>query len=75
MPKFFVFGDVHGFYEIFKKALFDAGYDPQNEDHWLISLGDNFDRGPGNKEMLTFLKNMKRLIMIKGNQIKSVSKI
>ena len=67
MPKFFVFGDVHGYYDIFKEALFYAGYDPQNEDHWLISLGDNFDRGPGNKKMLEFLKNMKRLIMIKGN--------
>ena len=67
MPKFFIFGDVHGYYDIFKKALFDAGYDPQNEDHWLISLGDNFDRGPSNKKMLEFLKNMKRLIMIKGN--------
>ena len=67
MPKFFVFGDVHGFYSIFKEALFKTDYDPQNPDHYLISLGDNFDRGDGNEEMLNFLRHAPRLIMVKGN--------
>ena len=67
MPKFFVAGDVHGFYDEYRKALDEAGYDYENEDHWLILLGDNFDRGPQAKKMVEWLKNAKRLISIKGN--------
>ena len=37
MPKFFVFSDVHGFYDEFVKALDEAGYDKNNPEHWLIS--------------------------------------
>lgn len=67
MPKFFVFSDVHGFYSLLVKALDEAGYDNSNPEHWLISCGDNFDRGDGNSEMLDFLQNSERIILIKGN--------
>ena len=46
MPKFFVVSDVHGFYDELLNALDDAGFDSENTDHYLISCGDNFDRGP-----------------------------
>lgn len=67
MPKFFVFSDVHGFYDEFVKALDEAGYDKNNPEHWLISCGDNFDRGDSNAEMLDFLLNSEQTILIKGN--------
>lgn len=37
MPKFFVISDVHSFYTPMKEALDAAGFDPDDEDHWLIS--------------------------------------
>ncbi|MBR6657532.1 MAG: metallophosphoesterase [Oscillospiraceae bacterium] len=54
MPKFFVFSDVHGFYSMFMEALDNAGYDKNNPEHWLISCGDNFDRG----NVEEYLKNL-----------------
>ena len=57
--KYFVFADVLGFYSILKNELDNAGFDVNNEDHMLISIGDNFDRGPENYEMFLFLKEMK----------------
>lgn len=68
--KYFVFSDAHGFYTILKKSLLKAGFDESNDEHMLISIGDNFDRGPENYEMFMFLKEMKqknKIILIKGN--------
>lgn len=68
--KYFVFADVHGFYSILKKELEKQGFDENNENHMLISLGDNFDRGEENYEMFLFLKKMyekNKIILIKGN--------
>ena len=68
--KYFVFSDVHGHYSILKDELRKAGFDVNNENHMLISLGDNFDRGKENYEMFLFLKKMKELnkiILVKGN--------
>ena len=45
MPKFFVVSDIHGFYDIFIDALDKAGFDKNNEEHYLICCGDYFDRG------------------------------
>lgn len=68
--KYFVFSDVHGFYSVFRKELRKKGFDPKNEEHILISLGDNYDRGKENYKMFKFLRKMwkkKRIILIKGN--------
>lgn len=68
--KYFVFSDVHGFYSILKDKLREVGLDENNDNHMLISLGDNFDRGKENYEMFLFLKKMKeknKIILIKGN--------
>ena len=37
MKKYFVVADIHSFYDEFMKALNDAGFDINNEDHILIS--------------------------------------
>ena len=68
--KYFVFADVHGYYSILMEELNKLGFDENNENHMLISLGDNFDRGPENYKMYEFLKNMKeknKIILVKGN--------
>ena len=67
MPKFFVCSDIHSFYGPLKKALDDKGFDPNNEDHWLIVCGDCFDRGPESEEVLHFLMSLERKILVKGN--------
>lgn len=68
--KYFIFGDVHGYYSMLRKELIKKGFDENNPDHMLISLGDNFDRGPENIKMYEFLKTMKeknKIILVKGN--------
>lgn len=65
--KFFVISDVHGFYTEMKRALDEAGFDPSNEDHWLISCGDNFDRGDEPEMVLEYLGCLPRKTLIRGN--------
>ena len=67
MPKLFCVSDIHSHFTPLKKALDEAGFDPNNENHWLISLGDAFDRGSESKEVLEFLMNLERKVLIKGN--------
>lgn len=67
MPKFFVTSDIHSFYEPLKKALDEKGFDPNNEDHWLIVCGDCFDRGPDSFKVLHFLMSLERKVLVKGN--------
>ena len=67
MPKFFVVGDVHSFYDEMKRSLDEAGFDPNNEEHWLISCGDALDRGPKSQEVIDYLMGLDRCILIKGN--------
>lgn len=73
MKKYFVFSDVHGDFSILKEALSEAGFDPKNKNHILLSLGDNFDRGNENAKVLKFLlkyRKQKRLLAILGNHDK-----
>lgn len=65
--KFFVTSDSHSFYTPLKRSLDDAGFDRNNPEHYLISCGDAFDRGPESKEMLHFLMSLERKILIRGN--------
>ena len=67
MPKLFVVSDIHSYFEPFKKALDEAGFDPNNENHWLISCGDCFDRGPDSVKLLKYLMSLERKILVKGN--------
>ena len=38
--KYFVVSDIHSFFDEFKKAIGEAGFDPTNENHKLIICGD-----------------------------------
>ena len=67
MPKFFVVSDIHGFYDEMKLALDEAGFDPNNEEHWIVTCGDHFDRGRQPAEVMRYLKNIPRTILVKGN--------
>lgn len=67
MPKFFVTADIHGFYDEFIEALMKAGYDKEDESHYLICCGDYTDRGPKPKEVIDFLSKNPRTILIRGN--------
>lgn len=67
MNKYFVVSDVHGFYKEMCEALDAAGYDPTNPSHWLISCGDNFDRGPENFKVMWYFLRQPRCILVRGN--------
>lgn len=67
MNKLFVVSDIHSYYEPFKKALDEAGFDPNNESHWLIVCGDCFDRGPDSELLFRFLMRLERKVLVKGN--------
>ena len=67
MPKFFVFGDCHGFYTQLKDALEKAGFDRSNPEHWIISVGDNLDRGREPAEIINFLSEVENKILVRGN--------
>lgn len=67
MPKFFVMSDIHGFYDEMKSALDESGFDENNPEHWLISCGDEWDRGPKPIEVMRFLSGLERKIIIRGN--------
>ena len=65
--KIFVVSDVHGHASILKSALDSAGYEPENENHLLISCGDYFDRGEENCEVLKFFERQKNAVLLRGN--------
>ena len=67
MPKFFVVSDVHGFYDEMIEALDKAGFDKHNSDHWLITCGDHFDRGPKPVEVMQYLIGLPRKVLVRGN--------
>ncbi len=67
--KYFVSGDIHGFYDEWITALNDKGFNINNPEHILISCGDMFDSGNEVKELIKFIKSIppKRRILIRGN--------
>lgn len=65
--KLFVVSDIHGFYDEFRKALDDIGFDPANSQHMLIVCGDTLDRGPKPKEVIDYLMSLERCVLIRGN--------
>lgn len=65
--KYFVTSDIHGFLSAAKKALNEAGFDPNNENHTLVVCGDIFDRGYETKETYKYIKSLPRKILIRGN--------
>ena len=68
--KFFCVSDIHGYYDPLIVALNEAGFEPDNPDHTLIACGDHFDRGRQPKEVLGFLIQLPRKVLIWGNHDK-----
>lgn len=69
MKRYFVFSDVHGCYDALMNGLNNSGFDLNNNNHIILSLGDNFDRGNHNFEVYQFLKSIPkdRRILLRGN--------
>ena len=66
--KYFVSGDIHGFYDEWQSALKEKGFDINNPNHKIILCGDLFDRGHQPKEIIDFvLKHKGKVILIRGN--------
>lgn len=67
MPKLFCVSDIHGFYDEMIEALEKSGFDKDNPEHYCITLGDHFDRGPQPYHVMRYLMNLERWIGIFGN--------
>ena len=65
--KLFVLSDIHGHYSEMKKALDEAGFDPEKESHIFVHCGDLFDRGMENVAVYDFVRGLKNKILIRGN--------
>lgn len=66
--KYFVSGDIHGFYDELQSALKEKGFDISNPEHKIILCGDLFDRGSQPKEIIEFvLEHKDKVILIRGN--------
>lgn len=66
--KYFVSGDIHGFFDEWQNALKDKGFDLNDPEHKIILCGDLFDRGNQPKEIIDFvLKHKDKVILIRGN--------
>lgn len=66
--KYFVSGDIHGFFDEWQNALKEKGFDLNNPEHKIILCGDLFDRGSQPKEIIDFvLKHKDKVILIRGN--------
>ena len=53
MAKLFITSDIHSYFNELKLALDRAGFDENNEDHWLVVceialIADQIPRGYGN---------------------------
>ena len=58
MKKLFVFADVHSFYDELMEALNEKGFDRDDPDHLIMSIGDLCDRGPKSREVLSFINSL-----------------
>lgn len=65
--KLFIISDIHGFYDEMIDSLKNADFDKDNLNHYLICLGDYFDRGKYPVEVMRYLRNLDRKILIRGN--------
>lgn len=67
LKELFCVSDIHGYFSLMKEALDKAGFDPTNENHWLICCGDYFDRGSEPAEVMQYLMSLERVVLVRGN--------
>lgn len=63
----FAISDIHGYYDAMKHALDEAGFDENNEEHWLVVCGDCWDRGDKPTEVMSYLLSLPRKVLVRGN--------
>lgn len=66
----FAVSDIHGEYKALLETLEKAGFDENNPNHLLISIGDAFDRGDSSLSVYQYLKRLSdngMAIVLKGN--------
>lgn len=67
---YFIISDIHGYYDEMISSLNLHKYDPDNNEHHLIVLGDMFDRGTQSKQVLEYMYNLRiqdKVTIILGN--------
>ncbi len=67
LKKIFAVSDIHGCAPALERALKEAGFDKDNPDHLLVVIGDLFDRGVKNREVLAYLNTIRNKVLIRGN--------
>lgn len=65
--KIFAVSDIHGHYTLLKRALDEAGFDADNENHLFVCCGDLFDRGNENRKVYDFVRRLKNKVLVRGN--------
>ena len=65
MPKFYILSDIHGFYDEMIEALNEANFNPETD--FLISLGDEMDRGPYPEKVINYLMSLPNAVFVRGN--------
>lgn len=68
--KIFAVSDIHGDFNALIEGLENAGYDENNPNHLLVSLGDAFDRGDYSKNIYEYLKRLSdegKAVVLRGN--------
>ena len=70
MKRYYVFSDVHGEFDALQSNLIEMGFNIDDKNDILFSLGDLFDKGPASDTVLAFAMDMweqGRFIGIRGN--------
>lgn len=68
--RYFAISDTHAHHTEMIKSLTEAGFDPENKDHFLIVVGDITDRGHEALAHILYLKDLVdkgRAVVLKGN--------
>ena len=63
--RFVIISDVHGFYNEMMDALNKVNFNSKTD--FLVSLGDEIDRGPDPDKVIDYLMSLSKTIFIKGN--------
>ncbi len=56
--KLFFCSDLHGYYLTFREAIDKAGFNPKDESHLLVILGDLFDRGCASSDIYKYVRKL-----------------
>lgn len=70
MNTYFIMSDLHAQYKLFLKALDEASFDMDNNNHILVLAGDILDRGTTGNKLISYLETLiekKRVIGTLGN--------